>query len=118
MKPRTPSVKTLQTLPGVDAAKARTLKALLIARRDTLENHPAGAARVAACWTAPNTSDLRLHCLDAELGTYGVEAFFTDKGELVEYLNAGDTYCPTIVRWRGAYRITCWGDIAERHGAR
>ena len=115
---RTPSIKTLQTLPGVDADKARALKALLTARRAALEAHSAGAARVAECWTAPSTSDLRLTCLDAELGTYGVEAFRTDKGELVEYLNAGDTYAPTIIRMRGAYRVACWGDIAERHGAR
>lgn len=115
---RTPSTKTLQTLPDVDADKARALKALLTARRCDLESHSAGAARVAACWSAPATSDLRLHCLDAELGTYGVEAFHTDRGELVEYLNAGDTYAPTIIRFRGAYRVACWGDIAERHGAR
>ena len=115
---RTPSIKTLQTLHDVDAEKARALKAILKARRAVLEAHSAGGARVAECWTAPSTSDLRLTCLNAELGTYGVEAFWTPKGELVEYLNAGDTYAPTIVRFRGAYRVACWGDIAERHGAR
>lgn len=114
---RTPSIKTLQALPGVDAEKARALKALLTARRADLETLPAGAARLAACYHYPGTADLRLHCLDAEIGTHGVEAFRTDKGELVEYLNAGDTYTPTIVRFRGAYRVACWGDIAERHGA-
>ena len=115
---RTPSIKALQTIADVDADKARALKAILTASRADLEALPAGAARVAECWTAPSTSDLRLTCLDAELGTYGVEAFRTDKGELVEYLNAGRTYARTIIRWRGAYRVACWGDIVERHGAR
>lgn len=115
---RPPSLKALQTLPDVDAEKARALKALLTARRAVLEAHSAGAARVAECWAAPTTPDLRLTCLNAELGTYGVEAFWTTKGELVEYLNAGDPYVRTIVRFRGAYRVACWGDIAERHGAR
>lgn len=113
----TPSIKTLKTLPDVDAGKAATLKALLTADRATLEAHPAGAARIAECWNPPSTADLRLTCLDAELGTYGVEAFLTENGERVYYLNAGDTYTPTIVRFRGNYRVACWGDIAERHGA-
>ena len=118
MKPRTPSIKTLQTLPGVDAGKARALKSLLAACRADLEARPEGARRAAECWTAPSISDLRLTCLDAELGTHGVESFWTDKGELVEYLNAGDTYAPTIIRFRGTYRVASWGDIAERYGAR
>ena len=113
----TPSIKTLKTLPHIDAGKAAILKTLLTASRSTLEAHPAGAARLAECYHAPSTSDLRLTCLDAEMGTYGVEAFHTENGELVEYLNAGDTYTPTIVRFRGNYRVACWGDIAERHGA-
>jgi hypothetical protein len=31
------------------------------------------------------------------------------------YLNAGDTYVPTLVRFQGSYRITSWGDIAEKN---
>lgn len=115
---RTPSLKTLRTLPGVDTGKAVALKRLLTACRADLESHPAAGELLARwCWHAPATPHLRLTCLDAELGTYGVEAFRTDRGELVEYLNAGDTYAPTIVRFRGTYRVACWGDIAERHGA-
>jgi len=114
---RTPSIKKLLIL-GVDKDRARALKALLIARRGELEAQPAGRAHVNECWYAPKTSDLRMHCLDAELGTHGVESFLTYTGELVEYLNAGDTYAPTIVRFRGTYRVTSWGDIAERHGSK
>lgn len=114
---RKPSIKTLQTLPGVDRAKARELRAILEARREELEAMPAGEALICASWYSPTTRKLRLACLDAALGTYGAEAFWTRRGELVEYLNAGDTYTPTIVHFRGIYRVACWGDIAERHGA-
>ena len=112
---QTPSIRALRTLaPEPGAAEA--LKRILTASRATLQALPAGAARARECYYQPRTSDLRLTCLDAALGTYGVECFETRKGELVEYLNAGDTYTPTIVRWRGNYSVRCWGDIAERHG--
>jgi hypothetical protein len=110
----TPSIKTLQTLTQC-ADKARELKAILTATRAQLEALPAGAARVAECWNPPSTVDLRMSCLDAALGTYGVESFETRDGASVYYLNTGDTYAPTIVRFRGNYRVTDWGSIAERH---
>lgn len=113
----TPSVKTLIERLRLDAETAREAKRILTATRAELEAMPAGAARVAECYNPPHTYDLRLHCLDARIGTYGVECFHTKHGEPVFYLNAGDTYAPTIVRFRGRYRVACWGDIAERHGA-
>jgi len=111
----TPSIKALTALTG-DCVKAKELKNIFTALRQELEAMPAGEARVRECYHPPSTPDLRLACLDAALGTYGVEAFETARGEVVEYLNAGDTYTPTIVRFRGNYRVACWGDYAERHG--
>jgi hypothetical protein len=113
----TPSIKTLRARLHLDADKAKTVKAILTATRAELEALPAGAARVAECYHSPKTSDVRMHCLDAALDTYGVEAFQTRTGEWVEYLNNGDTYTDTIVRYRGNYSVASWGDIAERHGA-
>ena len=113
----TPSIKTLSTITP-DLATAKQAKAILRMSRDQLADTPAGAARIAECYHPPKTYDLRMHALDALLGTQGVEVFHTDRGEPVMYLNAGDTYTPTIIRFRGHYRVACWGDIAERHGAR
>ena len=110
----TPSIKALDGLTA-DRELSKVLKQLLTASRAELEATPAGEERIRECWTPPKTSDLRLTCLNAALGAYGVEAFQTRKGELVEYLNMGDTYAPTIVRFRGNYRIACWGDFAEKH---
>jgi hypothetical protein len=50
-------------------------------------------------------------------GTHGIESFETRRDGWCDYLNAGDTYAPTLVWFRGKYRVTTWGDIAERYGA-
>ena len=111
---RSPSIAAIESaFPG----KGKEAKAIFRMNRSELESLPAGDARVRECYHAPTTSDLRLTCLDALLGTFGVEAFQTRNGRWVEYLNTGDTYAPTIVRMGGHYRIASWGDIAERHGS-
>ncbi len=110
---RSPSTRALRQLFGADAAQA---KALLKMSRAELTRTPVGAARLAECYHAPTTQDIRMECLNALGGFHGVEGFTTRRGECL-YLNAGDTYTPTLVRYGSSYRIGCWGDIAERHGA-
>lgn len=113
----TPSIRTLIEHLNLPRPLAAEVKGYLTAGRAQLEAHPVGAARVAECYHPPRTWDIRMHVLNAAIGGYGVEGFQTGKGEQVEYVNMGDTYTPTIVRFRGHYRVACWGDIAERHGA-
>jgi hypothetical protein len=111
---RSPSITSIESVfPG----KGKEVKAIFRMRRSELELLPAGNARVRECYHAPSTSDVRLHCLDALLETFGIEAFQTRNGTWVEYLNTGDTYAPTIVRMNGHYRIASWGDIAESQGS-
>ena len=108
---RSPSIQSLRTIFGDNAKQA---KALLLMTRAQLLRTPVGAARVAECYHAPTTQDIRMECLNALGDFHGVEGFDTKRGECL-YLNAGDTYTPTLVRFNGAYRIASWGDIAERH---
>jgi len=111
---RSPSIKSLSTIFGDNAKQA---KALLLMSREQLLRTPIGAARVAEFCHAPEyltTQDIRMECLNALGDFHGVEGFDTKRGECL-YLNAGDTYTPTLVRFNGAYRIASWGDIAERH---
>jgi hypothetical protein len=108
---RTPSIQTLRAVFGDNAPAA---KRILQMNRAELEETEAGRARIAECWHAPATWDLRMHALDALAGTHGVEGFRLRNG-CCEYLNAGDTYAPTLLRVRGHYRVGTWGDIAERH---
>ena len=108
---RLPSIKTLNQVFGDKAKQARTI---LEMARNELEALPAGAARVAECYHAPSTADIRLHCLNALGESSGVEAFELRDGSRCYYLNTGDTYTATLLRVHGRYRVACWGDIAEK----
>lgn len=110
---RLPSIKTLADVFGSNAREARRV---LEMSRAELETLPACEARVKECYHRPATSDLRLTALDALAGTNGVEGFQVRDGGWCEYLNTGDTYAATLLRFRGRYIVGCWGDIAERHG--
>ena len=120
---RLPSIKTLR---AVFQDRAHEARRILEMRRDQLEAHPVGAARVAECHHAPQTRDLRMTVLDSlDSGLHGVEAFDLGRRDGTQatlyYLNAGDTYTTTIVYWGGAYRVESWGDrleILERQGWR
>jgi len=108
---RTPSIKTLREIFGDQAAQAKEI--LKMSREDLLET-PEGYARFQECYNSPGTADLRLTCLNALGNFHGVEGFQTTRGTCL-YLNAGDTYAPTLVLLAGRYRVTSWGDIAERY---
>ena len=111
----TPSVKKLREIFGANAAAA---KQILQMSREQLLQLPAGAARERECYHPPQTWDIRMECLNEIGGFYGVEGFdVTVRGERVgvEYLNAGDTYATTLCRIGGRYRVSSWGDIAEKY---
>lgn len=122
--PSFPSYKALRAhFPDLTDEQCRNLRHYGKAIRAELEAHPAGARRLAECYHPPETSDLRMHVLDDIAGTFGVGAVY-GRGQdpddprtrpALEYLNAGDTYRPTILRVRGRYRLGSWGDWAERH---
>jgi len=111
MSLRSPSIKALRSIFGDNAKQA---KALLLMNREQLLRTAVGKARADECYHPPTTQDIRMECLNALGGFYGVECFDTRKG-LCMYLNAGDTYTPTLVRFMSSYRIACWGDIAEKY---
>lgn len=108
---KTPSIKKLAEIFGSNAKQA---KAILLMSREQLLELPPAIKRVAECYHPPTTQDIRMECLNTLGDFYGVEGFDTKKGECL-YLNAGDTYTPTLCRFNGSYRVTAWGDIAEKH---
>lgn len=109
-----PSIKTLQSVFG---HHARTARVILEMNRDALESIPVCEERIRECYHAPRTEDLRLTALNAIAGTYGIEGFECRDGSWCDYLNVGDPYVPTLVLFRGRYRVACWGDIAEKHAS-
>lgn len=107
---RKPSAKTLSAVFS-DPKKAR---AVFDMNRTQLLETEAGAARDKQCYNVPKTYDLRLHVLNAlESGLYGLESVQSTGGEYAEYLNAGDTYTPTVIYCRGQYRVQSIGDFIE-----
>lgn len=113
MKP-IPSIKALEE---IFPAKGVALKRLLTSAA-AVRAHPAAVALAASCYSPPTLAHMRMVALNSEAETYGVEACFKrgdDTAPAFEYLNTGDRYAPTIVRFRsGAYALKSWGDIVER----
>jgi hypothetical protein len=106
-----PSIKTLSRVFGDQAKAARKI---LEMTRAELSETPAGAARLSECYNPPTTTDLRMHVLQAlDNGLHGLEGIQNNEGYWLEYLNAGDTYAPTIMHWNGRYIVADLGTIIE-----
>lgn len=110
-----PSIRTLESaFPG----KGRVLRAL-IESPAVVCAHPAAVALSQQSHGRPTLAHLRMTALNAELGFHGVEYVHPGRGSRspgFEYLNAGDSYVTTIVRFSdGRYRVTDIGSIIE-HG--
>lgn len=107
---RIPSIKTLSAV-FTDAKQARKIMEL---SRGELLLLPAGEKRRAECYHAPKTYDIRMHCLDAiEPRLHGLESMESSTGEYADYLSAGDSYAPTLIYWRGSYRVQSVGSFIE-----
>ncbi len=111
---RLPSVRALEeAFPGMGRALRTLLESPAAVRA-----HPAAVSLAEACHHAPGLKQSRLAALNAELGFHGVEYVPPGRGSRspgFEYLNTGDMYAPTIVRFSdGRYRVANIGSIVER----
>lgn len=107
---RTPSIKTLSMV----FENPKLAKSILMMRQADLRVHPVGAARIAECYSMPKWCDIRMTILNSiDAGLYGVESCETNSGEYADYLNTGDSYAPTVIFWRGNYRVQPLGDFIE-----
>ena len=114
-----PSVKTLdRAFPG----KGAELRALLKSSAAVRE-HPAAVSLARQCYNPPELAYMRLTALNAIAETCGIEAVWREgesasdctSSPAFEYLDTGDTYALTIIRWRnGRYAVASWGDIVEK----
>ena len=110
---RTPTAKTIQTrLQWLDkigdpATLARQIRAELERIQERAGHLRPSAAQVNYHFTQ----------LDRILQTHGIEHLEDRHGHVIDYLNTGDTYTPTICynRLTGTISITSWGDIVESH---
>ena len=111
---RLPSIKTLQEVFRSNAKRAREI---LEMDRDQLRAEFAQTGLDRGFYHPPNKKEMRMLLLDKLAETHGVESLALGNGEIVDYLNSGDTYTPTLVFWRGNYRVTDWGTLVECHGS-
>jgi len=84
------------------------------------------AKRSRAIMFAAETSEEAFEALNRLLQTYGVEEVHQHPGSPrpgigFRYLNVGDPYVATIIRFRGRWRVGAYGDLIEsleRRGAK
>ncbi len=72
---------------------------------------------VTQCFHPPSRGEKVMLALNEVLDCYGVEYVpqgRNSRSPAFEYLNTGDTYALTLVRFAGTYRVSSWGDIVER----
>lgn len=111
-----PSVKTLSEVFGDNAKKARqVLEADKTKLRELIVEFNLESWR-RQFYNPPRIADVKLAILDKLANTCGTESFQVKNTDWCDYLNAGDTYAPTLVYFRGRYRVSSWGEIAERYG--
>jgi hypothetical protein len=90
-----PSVRTLAAVFGDNAPAAGSV---------LLASAPAPNS-----WLPPGVWDR----LGGLAGAYGTECVRFDNWESADYLNAGDPYKPTLIVWRGRWRVQSVGDFIE-----
>ena len=107
---KTPSINKLASV----FTDAKLAKDIFLMSHCELGKHPVGAERIAECYNMPAWHDVRLTILDSiDAGLYGVESIESCNGQYADYLDAGDSYAPTIIFWQGAYRVQSVGDFVE-----
>lgn len=119
-----PSKARLMRELNISPETADTVRGLIRGEITTWDatRFPASNRGFAACYHKPRRVDRILTCLNEVLEMHGVEAIWgvDEFWPAAYYLNAGDTYIPTILfnRITGAFSLTCWGDFYERNQRR
>ena len=112
-----PSLKRLEAaFPG----KGAELRALLKGEKKT-SDYQSVRDLVSQSYHHPSYAHRLMTALDEIIEGYGVEAVWDKSGSVAfEYVNMGDTYTTTIVRWydSGHIEVTDWGTIVERDNGR
>jgi hypothetical protein len=108
-------VPSVRTLEAAFPTKGKALRRLLV-DMTAVRAAPAVVAWVSQCHNEPQPHELRLCALNAELEGHGVEHVNGTgvRAPSFDYINMGDTYAATILRFTGGrYIVACWGDQVE-----
>jgi len=116
-----PPVKSLRLIAGERAKELRQV--LEITVRVDLEEllnsgkYPATKSWYGSCYHPMPMYLAKLSIASEITECHGVESVpegSNAKSPAFDYVNTGDSYAATLVRIRGNYRISSWGDIVER----
>lgn len=113
--------KEIMEALNLDRPKAKLIQTIRAKKWDNLPDtikdlFPQTKALINSCYCTPADSYIKLNMFDEIIEGHGVEhARANRQGENFSYVNMGDPYICTIVLWHGAYRLTDWGSIVERH---
>jgi len=111
------------TIAGMEMERAKLLRRVLKAETETcleelVEKFPEfGATRgwLRNCCNPPSLIQLKLTMANDLCEGNGVEYSEICAAPL-RYINMGDSYDTTLCRFRGAWKVACWADFAEKLG--
>jgi hypothetical protein len=116
---RSPSVKALVAALNITPEKAATVRGLIRGEVRTRDEtlFPRSNAHFSRCYNTPSRVERIMECLNECLEMHGIETIGEVRtyGPPAEYLNAGDSYTPTIVfdRMADNFKLTSWADWLE-----
>jgi hypothetical protein len=111
---RFPSVVKLMEVFNDEATALMARKVMEMSRGELLRTD-AGRFRANECLNPPPLNDLRMYVMNSlDPGLFGIETEEI-KSEYFDYLNAGDAYNPTVILWRGKFRVQDVATFRERN---
>jgi len=102
--------RALEIMQAANSFEAR------IALDELLEFGPYDDTRqwIRQCFNRPTTPEIAMAMLNEAIEGHGIEAVFTtDSVPVFSYVNTGDSYNPTIVKFRSRFILTTVGDMVE-----
>lgn len=109
---RYPSLARIATVFETEDMAKMARKVMEMSRNEILRVE-AGLIYEKSCHNPPPLHNIRMHVLNSlDPALHGVESVEI-KGEYGEYLNTGQMYAPTIILWRGNFRVQDLGTFIE-----
>ncbi len=113
-----PSINTIQQGLQVTREQARTVRGILDGSISPALVSDQVVSLYRQTYGQPDTYLVKLTAINEIIGGYGVEhapAGRNAKSPAFDYVNMGDTYTTTIIRFgANRYRVIDWGTIVER----
>lgn len=117
MARRAPSHFSLNAIRGMTIEKSNKIRGVIRGEIPT-RSFESVQCWIRQCYHEPKWSERAMCALNEIIGGHGVEVIHKNGEMFCEYVNLGDTYEATIVRYFGSgdFYVRSWGDVVERNG--